>query len=406
VPGAGYLEKWKQVNEKTKSSAPATAQVLLPPEKSPLLQPGNFVHISGPNPAMTVGEEGAWDDRALESGDCFKDKDTYYWYYHAFNREGLKECTYKIGVATAQKPLGPWKRHNGNPLLQASDNEWESRWVACPFVIKDGGKYFMFYSSSDMDWRSSTNLAIADSPLGPWERYTGNPTMNRETFTEFGYVGSVVKHDGKYLLHATNPDEMQGDYGRLYLATADVPEGPWTAHADPVLREGPAGSWDEGGFSEFGVLHFNGLFHAFYGSCMKKSDRTESIGYAYSADGVNWARYKENPAASIANVPNASAFAEVHAIIEFPKLYLYHTLRYFKCPDWYPPEWCGTDSAKVCLDVEDLGIQVLEITGYNMVENLNPQHSVRFGRDSYHGRREHQIGWIAGDPWDSKNFFH
>ena len=327
---------------------------------TPLLQEGNFVHIPGPNPALICGKEGTWDDRALESADCFTDDGRYYWYYHAFDQKSLNECYYQIGVATATNPLGPWTRYSGNPILQSSKNSWEKRWVACPMVIKEGDTYYMFYSSADPDWRERICLATAKHPLGPWKKYSGNPIIDHENF---GYIGGVVKFNGKYFLYATNPDEIQGDYGRMYLATADAPQGPWKLHPTPVFGEGPKGSWDEGAFSEFEVLCFDGMFHAFYGACKIDSDRTESIGYAYSTDGLNWTRFEGNPVATIDKVPNASAFAEVHAVIEYPKIYLYHTLRYFDGPKWYPAQWCGTASQDVCLDVEDLGIQVLEIAG-------------------------------------------
>lgn len=325
---------------------------------SPILEEGNFEHFPGPNPALICGEDGTWDDRALESADCFSDNGTYYWYYHAFDQPSLVECYYQIGVATATNPLGPWKRYSGNPILKSSEKSWENRWVACPMVIKESDTYYMFYSSADMYWRERICLATAKHPLGPWKKYSGNPIIDDENF---GYIGGVVKFKGKFLLYATNPNEIQGDYGRLYLATADLPRGPWKLHPTAVFGEGPKGAWDEGAFSEFEVLNHNGMLHAFYGACKINSGRTESIGYAYSTDGINWTRFEGNPVAKIDKVPNASAFAEVHAVIEHPKIYLYHTLRYFKCPDWYPPEWCGTDSEEVCLDVEDLGIQVLEV---------------------------------------------
>ena len=244
--------------------------------KGPLLQEGNYVHIPGPNPAIICGQEGSWDDRTLESSDCFKDNDTYYWYYHAFDQPSLQECYYRLGVATAPTPLGPWTRYSGNPILEKSKKSWEDRWVACAMVIKAGDTYYMFYNSSDIDWVYRICLATAKHPLGPWKKYQGNPIIDHENF---GYIGGVVKYKGKFLLYATNPNEIQGDYGRMYLATADAPEGPWKTHPEPVFGEGKKGAWDEGAFSEFEVLNYNGMLHAFYGACKIDSGRTESIGW-------------------------------------------------------------------------------------------------------------------------------
>lgn len=77
----------------------------------------------------------------------------------------------------------------------------------------------------------------------------------------------------------------------------------------------------------------------------------ESIGYAYSRDGVNFVKYCRNPVATRHAEPNASAYAEVHGIIEPPFVYLYHTLCYLK--PWRPR------FEKRFPQVEDLGVQVL-----------------------------------------------
>ena len=78
-----------------------------------------FTHILGPNPALTPNsDKSAFDSWILESCDVFKDENTYYWYYHARSKDNTKwPQSYRLGVATAPTPLGPWKRHEGNPIL-------------------------------------------------------------------------------------------------------------------------------------------------------------------------------------------------------------------------------------------------------------------------------------------------
>lgn len=81
----------------------------------------------------------------------------------------------------------------------------------------------------------------------------------------------------------------------------------------------------------------------FYGGT--KTTKLESVGYAYSFDGYNFIKYPANPVINRVKIPDCSALAEVHRLIEPPYVYIYHTLRY------------------VSRGGEDLGVQVLIPTG-------------------------------------------
>ena len=147
---------------------------------------------------------------------------------------------------------------------------------------------------------------------------------------------------------------------------ADSPEGPWTKYSDnPVITQGQWGEWDDGGFSEAEVLYHSGIFHFFYGGTKLYAPRRlsrESIGYAYSFDGYKWFKYGLNPVISREACPELACFAEVHAIFEFPFIYLYHTTRY-KSP-LLAGEGKTYDGYTVDLKsylYEDLGVQVLAL---------------------------------------------
>ena len=60
-----------------------------------------------------------------------------------------------------------------------------------------------------------------------------------------------------------------------------------------------------------------------------KNYKLESLGYAYSFDGINWQKYSANPVVPLGRVPDGSGFAEVHCYVEGAYIYVFHTLRYF-----------------------------------------------------------------------------
>ncbi|MFC1737716.1 hypothetical protein ACFL1G_01545 [Planctomycetota bacterium] len=305
-----------------------------------------FIQIPGPNPILVGSGPGAWDEHNLETCTVFKDEETYYMYYHAqpLDDELWPHLGYRIGVATASHPLGPWTKYEKNPILDSGPKgSWDAGYVACAAVLKEkGDKYYMWYYSripprpGKME-EGRLGLAYASDPLGPWTKYEGNPIMPEP----FGFVGGVVKVKDKYYMYtvyvvsSTSPNQ-----GHIYIATADKPEGPWRRYEDkPVIAAGDWGAWDDGGYSEAGVLYHDGVFHMLYSGT--KWRKLESIGYAYSFDGFNWFKYSRNPIALRERNPDASAFAEIHALWEPPFYYAYHTLRY------------------ISKGGEDLGVQIL-----------------------------------------------
>jgi hypothetical protein len=302
-------------------------------KRNDLLEPSRFIQIPGPNPILLPGGKGAWDDGVIEAADAFKDLGTYYLYYHATGQEkgyrlGVATASHPLGPFQkhGDKPI----------LELGPEGSWDDRSVACAMILKEGiNKYMMWYSGvgkSEEHSKWSIGLATASDPLGPWKKHEGNPIL--EDFGYVGGVVKVAGKYLLYTAHpigSTGPD-----YSPMSLATADAPTGPWTRWAqNPVLREGEWGEWDDGGFSEAEVLYSGGVFHMFYGGAKlfpQRIQSRESIGYAYSLDGYHFVKYGRNPVAAWEANPNAAAFAEVHAVFESPFIYLYHTLRYKEPP--------------------------------------------------------------------------
>ncbi|MDC0936391.1 hypothetical protein OAS39_08895 [Pirellulales bacterium] len=194
-------------------------------------------------------------------------------------------------------------------------------------------------------------LATANNPLGPWKKHPGNPVIK-----DFGYNSAVVKVNGKYYMYSAWPiDSYAPDYSPMALATADRPEGPWTKYeGNPIFKPGEVGAWDDGGFSDAAVVYSEGIFHMFVSGAKEYVPRIltrESLGYAYSFDGIHFQRYARNPIATREADPNAASISEPRVWMEMPFIYVYHTLRYKEpLTERHKLQFPG---------VEDLGIQVL-----------------------------------------------
>ncbi|GAG32439.1 unnamed protein product, partial [marine sediment metagenome] len=147
-----------------------------------------FIQIPGPNPIVVSGGEGEWDENCIEAGDIFKDyterKEVYYLYYHGVADDKSRwPGGYRVGVATATHPLGPFSKAPQNPLLDlGAEGSWDDRSVACPTIMKIGpDQYIMWYSGVGTGAgprRWTVGIATASHPLGPWEKREGNPIID------------------------------------------------------------------------------------------------------------------------------------------------------------------------------------------------------------------------------------
>ncbi|MBI5684630.1 MAG: hypothetical protein HZC54_06090 [Verrucomicrobia bacterium] len=332
-----------------------------------LLATQTFVHVPGPNPILTCGTPGAWDESVIETCDAFKEGGTYYLFYHGVPKDKARwgPGGYRLGLAAAAHPLGPWKKLGDRPVLEVGPaGSWDDHHVACAMIVKEApGRFIMWYSGYNRAEQAKPKparhiskwdigLAFASKPEGPWTKYDQNPILR-----DFGYVGGVVKRNGRFFLYTEHPiGSTAPDYGPISVATADKPEGPWTVWKDnPALPPSERGAWDDGGCSEAEVFWRDGQFHLFYGGAKEYQPRMktrESIGYATSRDGFRFMRHAANPVAPRESQPNAAAFAEVHTLVESPFIYAFHTLRYIDPA--HVPRAKGRTSV-----LEDIGVQVL-----------------------------------------------
>ena len=297
-----------------------------PSARAARVEQSRFIQIPGPNPVLTPGPKGAWDDYVIEAADAFEDVGTYYFYFHGV--QGKKG--YQLGVATASSPLGPFKKYDGNPILKVSPpGAWDDQSVACAMVLKEGGG-----AIRDVVLPAAAPRGVTSGKSGwrghkiPWA--PGKNSRATPSSPAWGITSAAWSNPAENTVFIAS---RRSAPPVINSTTAPLRWPPPTARKAPIRspppthcwKRGEAGDWDDGGISEAEVLYHGGMYHMFYGGTKLLGPRLESIGYAYSFDGLKFFKFGGNPVAARQANPNAAAFAEVHAIMEPPFIYLYHT---------------------------------------------------------------------------------
>jgi hypothetical protein len=141
--------------------------------------------------ALGKGAADAWDSFGVITPYVAIFDSTYYLYYtgtHApqgFRSRDPDGTLRHIGVAVADKPGGPWKRFDKNPVFSPGRRgTWDELLVDDAHVIKRQGKHWLYFkgghgtvSPADTQW----GVAIGESPVGPFARHEANPLIGGHT---------------------------------------------------------------------------------------------------------------------------------------------------------------------------------------------------------------------------------
>jgi len=117
---------------------------------------------------------------------------------------------------TSVKSPGQWKRHPSSPLLSLRPGRFDSNHIHAPMVVREGGRYRMWYSGSDRDGNELHRIGYAESKDGvSWERleepvlspsdpegYFSVPAVLRDA------GGEVLRQDGRLMMWITGHNLM------------------------------------------------------------------------------------------------------------------------------------------------------------------------------------------------------
>ncbi|GAA3617406.1 family 43 glycosylhydrolase [Flavivirga amylovorans] len=120
--------------------------------------------------------------RSVTTTDILEWKGKYYLYYQAFQIDPAArgdDCP--VAVSYADSPDGPWTPTHKIVIPNGTKDEWDGFSIHDPYPLVYKGKIYLYYKS-DFDTKARRvrmqGLAIADNPLGPFKKHPLNPVLN------------------------------------------------------------------------------------------------------------------------------------------------------------------------------------------------------------------------------------
>ena len=149
----------------------------------------------------------AGDISAVDVGTptMFKEDGVWHVYFHAHSDDGRTRIGYASGTDLTDLTV------QEQAIIDVDASGSENQTVGNrSSVFKSGDYYYMFYEVSENNYFSTDtaqwgiNLARAESPDGPWEKYDGGPIVSNPEYG-YGYDGPEVLADGDdlYLYYRT-----------------------------------------------------------------------------------------------------------------------------------------------------------------------------------------------------------
>ncbi|MCM2369169.1 glycoside hydrolase [Rhodopirellula sp. ICT_H3.1] len=194
--------------------------------------------------------------RSVSTTDILEWKGKYYLYYQGFmEASGKRGDDCPVAVSYSDSPDGPWTPHNQIVIPNGAPGEWDQYSIHDPYPLVYKGKIYLYYKSDfdgDPQLVRMQGLAIADDPLGPFEKHPLNPVINsgHET-TLFPFkegIAALVIRDGNE--HSTVQYAEDGVNFEIASITAMMPNagGPFIPDAFTDTKYGRGITW--------GISHF------------------------------------------------------------------------------------------------------------------------------------------------------
>lgn len=194
------------------------------------------------------------------------------------------------GGAAIDPASAVWELHTGPILTRGEPGSWDAADVLNPSVARVNGVFHNLYSGFDgTAWRSG--LATSEDGIG-WKKHMGAVLSPDPATWESGYIAAngAVLHDGEQF-HYWYQAGPRGSTAIGLARSADAIA--WDKHPQPVLRNGPPGSWDETAVGDPYAVGCGNTYYLYYVGQNRKG--IQRLGVARSTNGVHWRKSHANP---------------------------------------------------------------------------------------------------------------
>lgn len=197
--------------------------------------------------------------RSVSTPDILIWKGRYYLYYQSFlAMSGTRGDDCPVSVAWSDSPDGPWTLTHELVIPNGPEGAWDQYSIHDPYPLVYKGRIYLYYKS-DMNVRPQSiraqGLAIADDPLGPFEKCALNPVLNsgHETglfpFKE-GIAALAIRHGNEHNTIQYAEDGINFEVASSVSLMPAAP-GPYVPDAFTDTKDGQGITW--------GLCHFTGV---------------------------------------------------------------------------------------------------------------------------------------------------
>lgn len=189
--------------------------------------------------------------RSISTTDILVFEGKYYLYYQGFmEASGKRGDDCPVTVSYADSPDGPWTATNKIIIPNGKEGEWDQYSIHDPYPLVYKDKIYLYYKSDfdgDPNLVRMQGVAIAENPLGPFKKHPLNPVINsgHETtlfpFQE-GIAALVIKDGNEHLTIQYAPDGINFSIAAI-TELMPIAAGPFIPDAFTNTKDGRGISW-------------------------------------------------------------------------------------------------------------------------------------------------------------------